>query len=925
MFRKVLLSIFLLTLSMYLHAQQDTDPQQRWVDSVYQSLDAEQRLGQLFLLPVHGAGGVDHIGAVRNTIERYALGGVFVMDGTINKTARSLYEIQQVAALPIFKAAYIDEGLASTLSDVQPLPNALTLGAIRSDSLINAIGIEINNQLTSTGINMPVHRGAALARRKDNDHSFSTDPELTALYMNKLETTLPGKLVVWDLFPGVYDKAMAKGTLSREYQRPYREAGAVMLRHEYSGYDSKYVASLSRATVSQAKDKLIIASDFSDMKRYRPGRTEEAALLAGNDMVVSSNVTAAINRLKKKYGRDENIKNQLDQKVKKILRKKYLLRSYDPLPVTNAHLKVNNPLALALDDMAYRYAATVIDPAAMLPISNVENLTCASYSIGDTQVFQEFIGHYTAVTHYNQFDNKEDMAEILGLYDQVFIGIEADVIRTEDLKLIQSLPQDKLVICLFGNPYLAAQLPPAAMVISYAGHRIAQRVAAEVIFGAIAAQGQLPVQINKRLTLNSGATTHDLGRISFGHPEEVGMDSRTLERIDQIAREAISDRATPGCQVLVARKGQVVFYKPYGYFTYDSITPVQRNTIYDLASITKVGATTQAVMFLEEQGMLDLDKKISVYLPDLVGTNKENMIIRDILSHQAGLWPYLPFWKQTVSDSLSIATYYRNEPVEEYQYQISDGLYASDVTRDSVWQWVKSSKLRDKEEGVPYDYRYSDMGYYMLQRVVENMTSQPIEEFLQHNFYDPLGLANLSYRPLCKAPITQITPTEYDTYFRNSLVYGMVHDQGAAMMGGVAGHAGLFGNALDLAKLIQMNLNGGTYGGLRYFKPETLAEFTAQQYENSRRGVGWDKPVTGSQRGPASYYASYKTFGHTGFTGTAVWADPEFDLIYVFLSNRIYPDATNSKLIKTNIRTRIQDLIYQSMWNYSSKYGGGCN
>ena len=294
------------------------------------------------------------------------------------------------------------------------------------------------------------------------------------------------------------------------------------------------------------------------------------------------------------------------------------------------------------------------------------------------------------------------------------------------------------------------------------------------------------------------------------------------------------------------------------------------------------------------------------------------MIIRDILTHQAGLWPYLPFWKETVKDSLIIGNYYSNHPELNFQYQISGGLYGSQVVQDSVWQWVKASKIRKKTPRTPYDYKYSDMGYYLLQKLIEGFLNQPMEEFLQQNFYDPMGLNTLSYLPLCRYPLSRIAPTELDNYFRNTLVYGVVHDQGAALFGGVAGHAGLFSNALDLAKLMQMHLQDGTYGGVRYFQPGTIEKFTKKQYDNNRRGLGWDKPLQSEWFGPTSEYASPGTFGHTGFTGTAVWADPEFDLIFVFLSNRIHPNADNRKLIKNNIRTRIQDIIYESIWSYSS-------
>jgi beta-N-acetylhexosaminidase len=236
--------------------------------------------------------------------------------------------------------------------------------------------------------------------------------------------------------------------------------------------------------------------------------------------------------------------------------------------------------------------------------------------------------------------------------------------------------------------------------------------------------------------------------------------------------------------------------------------------------------------------------------------------------------------------------------------------------KDSLWSWIIKAKIREKPARTPFDYRYSDMGFYILQHLAEKILNQPIEDFLSQNLYEPLGAYTTGYLPLLHFPYRQIAPTENDRLFRRALLIGTVHDQGAAMQGGIAGHAGLFTNANDLAKLGQMLLQQGNYGGIQYYKPETVGLFTQKQFENSRRGLGWDKPTPGEWNGPTSIYASPKTFGHTGFTGTCIWVDPEFDLVYIFLSNRVHPDMTNNKLLNANIRSRIQDVIYQSIFEY---------
>ncbi len=397
-----------------------------------------------------------------------------------------------------------------------------------------------------------------------------------------------------------------------------------------------------------------------------------------------------------------------------------------------------------------------------------------------------------------------------------------------------------------------------------------------------------------------------------------------LTRIEPIANEAIAIGATPGCHVLVAKDGKVIYEKSFGSLTYDKKIAVTDETIYDLASVTKVSATLQTVMYMYEKGLIDINKKASVYLPELKGSNKEDFIIKDILTHQAGLWPYLPFWSETVKDSSIFKEYYSRSLSENFPFPVAENMFAAKAIKDSLWQWIIKAKIREKpvRSGVHGITCYSDMGFYIMQHLAEKMLGPgQWKSFLaQKNIYRPSrGWTSTGYLPLRKFPANQIAPTEHDTLFRKSLLVGYVHDQGAAMHGGIAGHAGLFSNANDMAKLGQMWLNKGSYGGIRFFKSETMEFFTSKQYETSRRGLGWDKPILNSSSSPTSLYASAMTFGHTGFTGTCIWVDPEFNLVYVFLSNRVNPDMNNNKILNANIRPRIQDVIYQSIFEYCRK------
>lgn len=400
-------------------------------------------------------------------------------------------------------------------------------------------------------------------------------------------------------------------------------------------------------------------------------------------------------------------------------------------------------------------------------------------------------------------------------------------------------------------------------------------------------------------------TNGQLRKLVTGRPQYVGMDALYLDAADTIIQRAIAEKAIPGCQLLVAKDGMVVKNKAYGYLTYDSISPVTNSTLYDLASITKPLATTQAIMMLMESGKIAIDASLSVYLDYLQSTNKSTITIRQILSHQAGLYPYYPFWKRVMDDPN-----FRNM---NHEVQVGSELWVDRAVKDSLIQWVaQSDMLADRVDTITHaQYFYSDLGFYLLLDLIEKQTAMPMDEFLQQNLYTPLG-TGLEFNPLKNHNPKQIAPTELDKVLRNELVQGFVHDRNAALMGGVAGHAGLFGTAMDVAILLQMQLNQGRYMDKQYYDSLTVEEFTRRHFAANRRGLGWDMPGN-EPDGPVSELASTESFGHTGFTGCSVWADPKENLIFVFLSNRVYPDVSNEKLIEENIRTQIQDLVYQSI------------
>ena len=407
-----------------------------------------------------------------------------------------------------------------------------------------------------------------------------------------------------------------------------------------------------------------------------------------------------------------------------------------------------------------------------------------------------------------------------------------------------------------------------------------------------------------------GIDTKSNQRIGYSVPARVGMQMDSIKQIDRIIHELINRKAAPGAQLLIAKSGKVVYQKEYGYHTYLKDRPVQRHHVYDLASVTKVTAATMAVMKLYEAGKVELDQPIARYIPELEGTNKAKMDLEQIMSHQAGLKPWIPFYRHTLSASTGkpAGPYYDSSPSDGYAVKVTNDLYLRSDYPDSIWQLIIDSDVNQ-----PGRYRYSDLGFYLIAKIIENVSGMPIDQYVRKHFYDPLHMSNTTYKPLERIKRQDIVPSEKDSYFRHVDVRGYVHDMGAAMLSGVSGHAGLFSNSHELVKLFQMLLNEGYYGGRRYLKAETIRRFTQRPKNTSRRGIGFDMKELGSHRKcNMSKYASDATFGHYGFTGTCVWVDPVYDLIYIFLSNRTYPSMQNNLLNKDNYRSRIQEAVYKS-------------
>lgn len=579
-------------------------------------------------------------------------------------------------------------------------------------------------------------------------------------------------------------------------------------------------------------------------------------------------------------------------------------------------------------------SALLSNHANAVPIADLGRASFATASVGlGSSDFSDYLAKYASVISFDLGPNFERLTEHLPTVDHFSHFVVAvdlpwfdqlpDERRLQFLNFLEELQRRRtlVIVSMFGASDRLDFFQSIAHVTYHpVGNAMAQSLAPQLLFGALPFTAEWAGGCG---AFEQSYGTQPLGRLRYADPQLAGRSQRKLLEIDSIVNRAILSQATPGCQVVVARRGEVLYEKAFGHLSYDSLMPVTTETVYDLASLTKVGATLQMLMRLVEEKKVNIDHTLGEYLPEAMGTNKEHLLIRDVLLHQAGLKPYIPFWELTYHNRkkrILDPQIFSQAEGEEFSMEVLPGMYSTPAIRDSVWRWVLQSDLMTLRPGdAGYRYKYSDLGFMILQRLAEAVAGTSLDEYVAEVFYKPLGLDRLCFQPLCHTPYSMIAPTELDYYFRNDLVWGTVHDQNAAVMGGVAGHAGLFGNARSLAVLMQMQLQGGYYGGNRFFEPETVEMFTRRVSHDAQRALGWDLKDLTFKRNNTSFWSSETTYGHTGFTGTAVWVDPATELIYVFLSNRVHPDAGNYKLVESNVRTRIQDVIYQSLgWELTS-------
>ena len=949
---------------------ENTVAQQHWVDSVFNSLSFEERLGQLFMVAAYSNKGAAHVNNISKLIKEENLGGIIFFQGGPVRQANLTNHYQSIAKTPLFIAMDAEWGIGMRLDSVLNFPKQMTLGAAKNDAMVYQMGKEIARQFKELGMHINFAPVVDVNSNPQNPvigyRSFGEDKQLVSnksiAYMRGMQDN--GILANAKHFPGHgdtnsdshYTTPVINNSKARIVDidlHPYREMidqglMSIMVAHLHIpslGSEPKLPTTLSPKVVTnllkeEMKFKGLVFTDALNMKGvsslYKPGEVELMALLAGNDVLLYAEDVPKSKALILQAVKDGRIsQEEIDQRIKKILNAKYWA-GLDKKQEVNTHKlveRLSNFGTKALIEQLYASSLTVVsNEDQVIPVKHLDLENMASLTIGRKgETFKKFLSKYTQFKHFTLRPNSNQnnfaaMEKNLEEFSTIVVGVMGMSnnarrnfgLKADEVAFINRLQEKhKVITVVFGNAYSSKNFKDQKnLILAYEENDFTQSIAPQVIFGGREGSGKLPISQKDTWPKGHGIETNSLHRLAYSTPEAQGMSSRELMKIDTIMERAISGKATPGGSILIAKNGKVVFEKNYGHFDYSKNKAVDEKTLYDLASLTKVMATTQAIMFLNSRGLLNLDDPLVKHLPELEGSNKGGITIRNILTHEAGLIPYIPHFTQTLENNQWKPEYYSVQKSDNYPIEIANGIYGNKALPDSVWKWTVASNLRySGTKSTKYSYRYSDVGMYLLHRLIEKMVNQPMEDFLEQQFYAPLGMNRFGYLPLKKFSPDQIAPTEQDNLFRKTLVQGYVHDPGAALYGGVAGHAGLFGNANDLAKMMQMMLQNGKYGTEELLDQATVEKFTNKQSFRSRRGLGWDKPDPKKDKGPTGNLASPGTFGHTGFTGTAAWADPEHQLIYIFLSNRVYPNAGNNKLLRDNVRSDIQDIIYEAIEN----------
>ena len=972
--RRLILLIFFFVFYNNLFSQDIIQPiffdeKSQWADSVLELLTLDEKIGQLFMVSAYSNKSSKHENYIAKLVKKYKIGGVMFLQGGPKRQAKLTNYYQSISKIPLMIALDAEWGVSMRLDSALRFPWQMTLGASSDSNLIYEMGAEIARQCRLIGVNINFAPVVDVNSNPNNpiinNRSFGEDykkvSSLSLAYMQGLQDN--NVLACAKHFPGHGDTDKdSHKTLPVINHSKYRLKKIELQPFDYlikNGLGSIMTAHLFIPSLDNNENTPISLSEnvvngllteemgfnglkFTDglnMKAvsdlYEPGELDVKALIAGNDiMLCAEDVPKAIKLIKKAISSGDISEQNIHEKCKKILMAKSWMNlddfqtidisSIDDSLTTEKTQKINYGLIKSSITLLQNYDD-------IIPLKRLDTLKIASLSIGKNfNSFQESLNLYAKVDTFSinegaDIKNQALVLDQLSKYNLVIVSVHKSnanawkdfkISKNTDIFLQTIALQSKVVLSVFANPYSINSFLFTdnfdAMVLGYQNSSLAQHIVAQSIFGGLSINGNIPVS-TKHFSINSGYSTDSI-RLSYGLKLHKNFNKILEYKIDSLVDNAIEEKAIPGCQILIAKKGDVVFKKSYGYHTYENNQLVKNTDLYDLASITKIVATVPALMHMYDNQDLYLDSTLGSLL-NLKGSNKNDLIIRDVLTHQSKLIPWIPFYRKTLekdenTDFMKLRdTLYSSSQSQKFSIPVADSIYLHFSFADSIIKQIIDSDLLEKKE-----YAYSDLGYYLFKEIIEEKFKMSFNDYLVNNYYDEIGMENLCFQPKKKIDISRIVPTENDFEFRGQLLKGNVHDMGAAMLGGVGGHAGLFSNANDLAKIMQLYLNKGEYGGKQFFSNQVIEEFTKCHFceQENRRGIGFDKPALENQEGgPTCKCVSAKSFGHTGFTGTLAWADPETEIIYIFLSNRIHPDATNKKLLDMDVRTNIMEQIFK--------------
>ena len=955
--KRLFIAIFILNSSLVL--SQDiyselTPVKKQWVDSVYNSLLLEEKIAQLFINWVSPE--QSNFEEIKKLVEVNKIGGLIFSIGTTKSHIEWLNKFQSISKTPLLVTMDAEWGPSQRLSDVFAHPWNMTLGAIEDNNLVRKISKRMGEQNKALGINYNFSPSVDVNNNSKNpiigNRSFGEDPE--NVYKKAKAYILghkdAGVFTSIKHFPGHGDTdkdshktlPVISGNIQRLNQvelYPFKKliddgvVESVMTAHlSVPSLDKRFPSSLSKKTIdnllrSEFNFNGITITDALDMKGVLQDPNINVDLRAfevGNDIILmSTNVSKGIKLIADRIKKGKIPMSRLTNSVKKILSLKARsnLDKTTKISPKNILEKVNTPKDTLLYSRAMESAITLLkNKSNSLPLLNNKKYLHVSFGSDSSFLFKK-LNKYVDVDYYNSknynplFTKTEYDAVIVSYHGSSKSPYASNIIPKDLSEIIEKIGENnRVVLSLFLNPYSLNSFKKIdgfdSIVIGYQNNLISQEIMADLLTGSRSFKGKLPVS-NNFFKVNHGILTNKKNTLGYSRPTYEGLDHNKLLFLDSIANSAIDSMMAPGIQILVSRKGKIVYNKSFGYHTYKKVNKLENNHVFDLSSITKILATMPLVIQEYEMGNISLNTKLNELFPKKKLADKSEMTIKEMLSHYARLRPWIPFYEETLNKKeRPKSRFYRSNSGSSFSTPVTENLFLKSNYREKIFKSIIDSDLIDELE-----FKYSDLPFYFLKFWFEDIYNKPLDLIAKERIFNKLKLKKTMFNPYRHLSLSEIVPSEEDDFFRYSKLHGYVHDEGAAMLGGISGHAGLFSNSYEVAIILQTMIQGGSYDNEKIFEPESFEIFNTCYYceFDNRSGVGFDKPQIEGKHGSTFGGVSKNSFGHYGYTGSMAWADPEEDLIFIFLSNRTYPTRENTLLQTSNTRTRSQEIVYKSI------------